>query len=83
MNILHMSATLSFRFMFMSWRRDGKLDELVRTLEMLLNQGMPAENVPVITDDSSCTHYEMNNFYAAGFGNQQINFVVSWSLLSW
>ena len=33
---------------------------------------MPAERVSVNTDDSSSTYYEMNKFYAARFGNQQM-----------
>ena len=62
---------------------DTKWDDLVRTLEMLLNQHnniftasqsplMPTKCVSVNTDDSSSTYYEMNKFYAARFGNQQI-----------
>ena len=72
-----------------------QLDDLVKTLEMLLNQHnnistasqsllMPVECVSVNTDDSSSANYEMNKFYAARFGNQQmIDYVLDRSLLSW
>ena len=45
---------------------------------------MPIGCVSVNTDDSSSTYYEMNNFYAARFGNQQrTGCVLDRSHLSW